>query len=110
MAGHGARWWCFGPPTDTFQLVVGDPLGINVAIMTSGTKFIAGPTAWDHQAIRVRRTALLSDEPGAADWVVQDTTVGFRVDSDSLWWARNVDGCDPHMWHLWRPSQDAEKD
>jgi len=84
--------------------VVGDPVGTNVAIMLSRTVYLAGPTMWQNQLIRVSRLPVPAGESAGPGWLLQDMSVGFRAESDSLFWAKNVEVCDPQKWLLWRPS------
>ncbi|HSG72150.1 MAG TPA: hypothetical protein VLA12_17170 [Planctomycetaceae bacterium] len=103
LAGYDARWWSFGPPCHTFQLVVGDPVGVNVAIMLVGTKCVAGPTMWRDQIVRVSCLPTSADGRAVLTWHVTEPSVGFRAEAQNLMWAKNVDVCDPRKWLLWRP-------
>lgn len=103
----GARWWGFGPPCQTFQLVVGDPVGSNVAIMLIGTRYVAGPTMWKNQVLRVQRLSSFSD-PNEVSWIVHDSAVAFRAEASLFMWAKNVEVCNPQKWLPWRPMTIAQ--
>ncbi len=95
----GARWWGFGVSHGTFQLVVGDPVGRNLAVMLFWSRELSGPTSWERQRLRVAR----GPAGGGGRFVVEDPAVGFRAAAESFHWARDVECLDPRKWLLWRP-------
>jgi hypothetical protein len=102
----GARWWGFGPPCCTFQLVVGDPVGDNVAIMLTWCDYLAGPTSWSRQSIRISLRPM-SDDPSEFEFLLEDARAGFRAEGRTLHWACRVDVVDPRAWLLrWPPGDD----
>lgn len=98
----GARWWHFGPPCNTFRMVVGDPVGSNIAIMLTNTGYLAGPTAWDQQQIEIQWNSNSSKNWQDWEFVLEDKRIGFRAISVTLHWAKNVQILDERSWLLWR--------
>lgn len=101
----GARWWRYGPPCSGFQLVVGDPAGSNMAIMLFYCRYLAGPTAWQPQSIRITLRSRPDDGREGISFVLEDLPAGFRAESDTLHWARDVDVMDEGQWRLWTPPE-----
>ncbi len=106
LAAYGdceARWWSFGPPCNHFRLVIGEPTGKNVAIMLFHTKYLAGPTDWPHQRLKVSRD--LNSSETWSDWRfhLEDAAAGFRAESATFCWSQDIDVMDEHKWLVWRP-------
>ncbi len=103
LADAGARWWGFGPPCQCFQLVVGDPAGENLAIVLFYCRFLAGPTSWQPQAIQIAAIPMIRHDPSSWRFVLEDARAGFRAESGTFHWARNVNVVDTAAWGIWRP-------
>ncbi|MDB5335080.1 MAG: hypothetical protein JWN70_699 [Planctomycetaceae bacterium] len=100
-----ARWWLFGPPYNTFQLVVGEPTGENVAIMLCRTKYIAGPTSWHNQKLKVSGDSNFSGYQMNRTFCLEDAAAGFRAESATFHWAKNVKVMDHYKWCVWLPTE-----
>lgn len=105
LSAKGARWWDFSCSHRRFQLVVGDPVGSNVAIMLFWANHLAGPTQWENQAIRVRYQFTHTVPLLGLSWILEDERVGFRAEAPNFMWAKDVDVCDQEHWQLWRPDR-----
>jgi hypothetical protein len=107
--GANARWWSFGPPCNTFQLVIGDPKLADVAIMLTWLKYLSGPTTWEQQELQVQL-----DSHGSADYqewsyTLIDASVGFRAVATTFHWSTRVEVLAPDAWKLWRPLRNDER-
>jgi hypothetical protein len=90
MQGKSARWWRYMVSQQTFEMVIGEPLGEdNIVLCLPGCMYLAGPVRWPHQQIEVTYTRE-SDNPAAAGkFTLQDPSVGFRAVGGGFQWQRN---------------------
>jgi hypothetical protein len=88
----GARWGGYHVSHDTFDLVVGDPLGQedNVVICCTGIVHVSGPVQWPNQRLRV---VFDCDRNSPEVWwfKLTDDAVGFRLETGGFMWQRKYD-------------------
>jgi HAD superfamily hydrolase (TIGR01509 family) len=102
----GARLWLYSTTHGTFQLVVGDPVGRNIAIMMFWCDWLSGPTSWSPQSLRATCFPRDPGPPHERRFVLEDPAGGFRAEAQSFHWARDVNVTDPYAWLIWRPHDD----
>lgn len=101
--GSVARWWSFGPPCSTFQIVIGDPVRSDLAIMLTWLDYLSGPTSWPQRDFRIELDSHGSDDWMKWEYTLLDEAVGFRAIGKTFHWAPNVDVVQTDAWRLWRP-------
>jgi hypothetical protein len=103
LRNRRAVWWGYGSPCSCFRLVAGDPAGSNVAIMLFFSRYLAGPTSWEPQSLRIRIQRAPEDRTREVVFLLEDPGAGFRAEASNLHWARDVDVLNESQWRLWRP-------
>jgi len=84
----GGRWWSYSVSHKTFELLVGEPAGLqNVVITLAACEQISGPTSWNAQNLQV------TFNPSSEEWEfeIHDVSAGFHARSRMLAWNENVD-------------------
>lgn len=88
----GARWWNYSVSHNTFDLIIGDPLGRedNIAICCPATDSIAGPIGWPKQQLEIHWTC---DRESQDVWSFRlvDIVAGFELHAGMLLWRRQFD-------------------
>jgi hypothetical protein len=103
LDGCDARWWSMGPPCHTFQMVIGESTGENLAIMLTHTQYLAGPLFWSNQKLKVTWQSQSSHNWMDWEFVLEDPLAGFRAVSKTFHWAKNLQSFDENSWALWHP-------
>ena len=105
LTGRGCQWWLYSVSHRTFELVVGDAMGVNNAVLSfQACEHIAGPVSWPNQQLRVR---FENEQDGQRGWTfeLEDASVGFKVAAKVFSWKRNYDLLDRHSLYMPRASR-----
>jgi hypothetical protein len=101
MRDEGARWWSYIVSHSTFELVVGDPLGKdNLVLCLTACEYISGPVSWSPQKLEVIWHCDRSKNSGAWRFVLQDESVGFKVEAFTFAWRKNYNMVQYHSMYL----------
>ena len=92
MRDKGGRWWEYAVSHQTFELVVGEPLGKdNLVLSLAACDYIAGPVIWPEQRLEVIWRCDRARARDVWEFTLQDESVGFKAVGGVFAWKRDYD-------------------
>src|SRR5687768_9569798 len=90
LAAHGCQWWLYRVSHQNFEVLVGDAMGKNNAVLSlAACDHISGPVGWPKQQLKV---SYREDETGRGTiYELVDAAAGFSAVGRIFMWKRNYD-------------------